>query len=790
MDNIVHGDLQSAATEANRACENYRSRPEWVWRFKILKAQVLVTQSRGDEALTVLKGDLPPTLVASDTAVRKLLFEGDAYRLLQNFQESGVRLAKAEELADSSQPALLSEVLNARGALEFDQKEYSSAEESFHRALTSARTYKLPRQELASLGNLVRVTIIRRRFGEAIDQTQSALQVARSSRMGSIEAALLGNLGWCYFQLGDFENALDFFKQAREVSDRLNITGNTFYWDANVAEAHEELHEYATARQLFQQAINNANRIDSKQTMTESLNSLVRLDLITGQIDEAEENNREALRIEDAGLDHFGVLESRYLEGRIKTLRHDFAGAGNLFRQVMADPAVGDSLKWEAAAGLGRLYDAQGDTAVAEDEYRKSIDMFESARSAIEQDDLRISFLARGIESYDTYIDFLIRHDRPLDALKLADESRSRTLAEGLKTSASPVSDAKTIEPRELAKKFNATLLFYWLGEQRSYLWAITPTKTAYFLLPSAQQIDPLARSYREALLSSRDPLQSSNADGQKLYEMLIQPARSLIPRGTRVILLPDGSLYGLNFETLIVPQPQPHYWIEDVTLSTGSSLSLLASAAARPSPKEKTLYLVGDTIPPNDNFPKLRQAGEEMKSVEKYFPASRTKILSGAGATPSAYLDSNPQRYSYIHFVTHGTASRTQPLESAVILSKDQSDDSYKLYARDILKKRLSAGLVTISACDTSGTRAFSGEGLVGLSWAFLRAGAHNVIGALWEVSDTATPQLMDKFYAGLSQREDPATALRAAKLSLLHSDSVFRKPRYWAPFQLYVGS
>ncbi len=96
----------------------------------------------------------------------------------------------------------------------------------------------------------------------------------------------------------------------------------------------------------------------------------------------------------------------------------------------------------------------------------------------------------------------------------------------------------------------------------------------------------------------------------------------------------------------------------------------------------------------------------------------------------------------------------------------------------------------MTISACNGAGTREFSGEGLVGLSWAFLRAGAHNVIGALWEVSDASTPQLMDKLYDGLSHGDDPAAALRAAKLSLLHSDSVFRKPYYWAPFQLYAGS
>jgi CHAT domain-containing protein len=142
------------------------------------------------------------------------------------------------------------------------------------------------------------------------------------------------------------------------------------------------------------------------------------------------------------------------------------------------------------------------------------------------------------------------------------------------------------------------------------------------------------------------------------------------------------------------------------------------------------------------------------------------------------------------VHFVTHGTASRTRPLESAVVLSKEKDSDAFKLYARDIVTHRLSAYLVIISACNGAGTRAYSGEGLVGLLWAFLRAGAHNVIGALWEVSDSSTPQLMDKLYEGLSQGKDPASALRDAKLSFLHSNSVFKKPFYWAPFQLYVGS
>lgn len=93
-------------------------------------------------------------------------------------------------------------------------------------------------------------------------------------------------------------------------------------------------------------------------------------------------------------------------------------------------------------------------------------------------------------------------------------------------------------------------------------------------------------------------------------------------------------------------------------------------------------------------------------------------------------------------------------------------------------------ADLVTISACYSAG-RSYSGDGLVGLSWTFLRAGAHNVVAALWDVSDASTVQLMEKFYDSLNKGGSPDAALRAAKLSSPHGKE-FHNPFYWAPFQL----
>jgi CHAT domain-containing protein len=244
-----------------------------------------------------------------------------------------------------------------------------------------------------------------------------------------------------------------------------------------------------------------------------------------------------------------------------------------------------------------------------------------------------------------------------------------------------------------------------------------------------------------------------------------------------------------LNFETLIASEPARHYFIEDAILISAPSLQMLASA--KPIAQDgKKLLLVGDAISPNPDYPELPKAATEMKQIEQHFPAQDETILAREGATADAYLASAPQQFAYIHFVAHGVASRTDPLDSAIILSRSTAEeDSFKLHARDIMQHPIHARLVTISACYGSGTRSYVGEGLVGLAWAFMRAGAHNVIGGLWEVSDESTPRLMGSLYQGLQGGKSPGAALRDAKLELLHAKGEFRKPFFWAPLQIYTG-
>jgi CHAT domain-containing protein len=406
-----------------------------------------------------------------------------------------------------------------------------------------------------------------------------------------------------------------------------------------------------------------------------------------------------------------------------------------------------------------------------------------------------LPFVANGSNLYLSYMTYLIHEGRVEEALKVLDQGRAETLAERLIATPMLRGDEAfraPFHPSERARRLNAVILTYCLQPGTSYLWAIDARSIHFFRLPGKETLIPLIDSFNRAVLSSRDVLAQQDAPALSLYRYLVEPANRIIPPGGTVFIVGDEGLYSLNFETLLTSNERPHFWIEDVNIINARSLSLLP---AGPPPfqagaSQKRLLLLGEPINNHQEYERLPHAREEIASVAKHFSPSRRVVLTGLEATPDAYLLSQPADYAYIHFVTHAVANNVDPLDSAVILSASADvAQTYKLYAREILNQRLHADLVTISACYGSGIESYSGEGLVGLAWAFLRAGSHNVVGALWEVSDASTPLLMGDFYDGLVGGSSPAVALRSAKLNMLHQGGIFRKPFYWASFQLYTG-
>ena len=307
--------------------------------------------------------------------------------------------------------------------------------------------------------------------------------------------------------------------------------------------------------------------------------------------------------------------------------------------------------------------------------------------------------------------------------------------------------------------------------------------------LPPAADIEKLVRQHQATIADAMaDPLAGVQTAGDKLYQILVAPAAEWIAKDARVIIVPDGALHEINFETLTVERPQRHYWIDDVQTEIAPSLATLTSTPAPVASGTSRLLLVGNPQAHEPEFPSLANAAAEMSKVAAHFGADEVTSLSGERASPAGYTDSHPDRFAYVHFTAHAMANLESPLDSVVVLSGPP--DGFKLYARDVATLRLHADLVTISACRSAGDHAYSGDGLVGFSWAFLKAGARHVIAGLWDIDDGSTPRLMDHLYAGLASGHSPAHALRDAKRALIAAGGVSAAPYRWAALELFTAA
>src|SRR5258708_18353834 len=142
---------------------------------------------------------------------------GIDHRQGQQFKESEKNLSDAEQLARVSHPQLLGDVMNARGALEVDEKKFREGQASFEQALALMRQERDRDGEASVLNNLGRVAMSEEHFDEAVDRAHGALELSRSLGLKPLAATVLGNLGWSYFELGDFVNALDFFSNGPQT---------------------------------------------------------------------------------------------------------------------------------------------------------------------------------------------------------------------------------------------------------------------------------------------------------------------------------------------------------------------------------------------------------------------------------------------------------------------------------------------------------------------------------------------------------------------------------------------
>jgi CHAT domain-containing protein len=411
-------------------------------------------------------------------------------------------------------------------------------------------------------------------------------------------------------------------------------------------------------------------------------------------------------------------------------------------------------------------------------------------RSSPEEDELldRLYSLDPGAASYATEREAIER--RYVEARKARVELTLGSLAAS--TSVTDIDDVA----RALAEK--TVLLEYALGDSASFLWVVDRNGHELVRLPPRPQLEALVRRVRDAVARvDGDPTHLLSAS-RAAYQTLLAPASARVAKADAAVVVPDGVLFELPFELMLTDEPSKGGWknqpflAREIVTMYAPSATVYVSLKSAPGSGDyaRDLLAVGNpdfstlTREGEGRLEPLPFAAEEVAAVSAKIKNERKLVLTGADAreaTVKRELKNGAPRV--VHLATHGLVDAAEPERSSVVLASGDDDDGY-FHTLEILGTPTRCRLVVMSACESARGKVSRGEGVIGLSRAFLASGAGSVVASLWAVSDESTAELMKTFYERmLGKKRSASRALNEARLALIETDK-YSHPFYWSPF------
>lgn len=675
-----------------------------------------------------------------------------------------------QEIGDKIQEA---RCIGTDGLIYTELKDYSRALQCFNQALEICVEHGAKREEAIALGNIAAICAEMGDYLKALECQEKALAINREIGNRFNEAETYNGLGALYLKLDKYDSSVESHKKALKISKDISVPKIIWEAHAGLGAAYEETDNYSQAMSHYKASV------------------------------EAIESVRGGLLSEEQ--------KSSFLESKIEIYKK----LQNLLYKLHQDNQTGrfaeEAFEYAERAKVRALLDLLEESKI---DIHKGVDtVLINQEKEIFREIVRIQTELRGENLSESEV------SRLRNQLE-EKEGRLSQLRIELKKRSPVYADLKYPEPVTLRQAQKVILgekdlaLEYSIGEKHSYLWAITKTDYDIYQLPSQAKITEKTEKYLDFLSKPPAPETSLPSLGRELYDMLIRPAQKYLETGSNVIVVPDGILYYLPFETLIynLEGQGSLYLVESNKISYVPSLSLLGILKAKkkegtlPGTSELLAFGNPDFGEESDSFTRdeltergiyeeygfrfvsLPYSEEEVRNIASFFPKELTSVFIREQAKEEVIKNENLTKHKRVHFATHAVLDEKFPLRSCIVLTLDEdpSEDGY-LQLNEIFNLKLDADLVALSACETGMGKLVEGEGLIGLSRGFFYAGANSILLSLWAVNDRSTARLMKSFYRYLHEGKEKSEALRQAKIDFIHGElPSLRHPYYWAPFIL----
>jgi CHAT domain-containing protein/Tfp pilus assembly protein PilF len=743
----------------------------------------------------------------------------------------------------------------------FLKNDYSHSLSYYLRGLFYIRDLKPSRDTIVCLNNIASVYIALGDYVKALDYITDAIDRIAPENPVSIQSSLLINLGQTFQALAKNLQDSEYYSRAMECfNSYLNLKKGEGDEDLSVhalngmAGVYVDQGRLDEAKALLSPVLDKVKADKTSALAGMTLLNLAAIALKKGDVVEAERYYREARAGARQSRDVLQLIRAAYGLGRCSEQRNDYAQAIAFYNEAL--DVIGS-----AGSRIANDTNRAEFISRSREPFQALIELYYKL-SGMDPPGIFERELFHVLESYRarSFMEYLARRSRRKDALppeevvdlrvdklngerlnllkELSRGARNQAGNEELQSRIKHIDDMldavvfdkqaqgdataaltlpfslNTLQNSLLTER--SALVEYLLGDERSYLICVTKNSFHLVALPSAQSVQDSLAAYLSFLEEPSIPASKGLQAALRLYKELLLPAEGFIPASIdHLIIVPDGILFRLPFETLALPGAGPSstakYLNDRYIISYAPSASALYCLALKPKmayPKEVLAFGVPEYRPQGrratdegvysaasvlDELYKrngfvmapIPHALMEIMGLAKRVPSEKVDLYSGDKATEGAFKRLDLEAYRLIHLACHAFSDDRYPLRSSLVFSAgpDDIEDGF-LQVSEMYDLRTNADLVVLSACQTGRGKIVRNEGILGLPRIFFYMGARSVISTLWPIYDKAGAAFMDYFYDAYFQGAGKARALQIAKRKM--AGTKYGHPYYWASYTL----
>jgi len=677
-------------------------------------------------------------------------------------------------------------IFNNIGDIHAATEKRENALQSYNQALVISRPVANLAAEANALTGIGNMYITSQEWQTALNAYNQALLISKYLNDKVKEATILNQLGRIYAALGQKSTAIDNYNQALSLSRQLGYKTE----EANI---------------LYNQAIFNRQQNNLKVAKTKIKTAINIIESLRTQITSQELRQSYFASTQDYYKFYIDLLMKLHQQN--PNQGYD-AEALHISERARARSLL--ELITESHANIrtgvnAKLLQAQRDIKQQLDNNEKRRVQLLSGKYTPEQKQALETETTKLLNQYQD-IQTKIRNNSPRYAA--ITQPQPLTLAQ--------------IQQQVLDE--NSIVLEYFLGKDKSYLWAISKTEMTSYELPKNTIIENLVKNFRREIFKPYSTKKTINQAAAPLTKILIEPVADKLSN-KRLVIIGDGALQYLPFAALSMPNSQKYQPLiinhEIISLPSASTVALIRTEKKGRKAATKSVAMLADPVFTKkderlndkikstkvniDNlanralertafntgieFERLPFTRKEAETILKLIPKNQSLQALDFAANRNFFSHPQLSQYRILHLATHGILDSKQPELSGLVLSlfnaKGEPENGF-LRLHDIFNLNLSADLVVLSACQTGLGKQIKGEGVIGLTTGFIYAGSPRVVMSLWNVDDEGTFVLMGKFYQKMFQEGlRPSAALRQAQIEMF-KDPYFSKADYWAAFNV----